>query len=192
VKVPDARSIAVAQFEPPMRSSAGAESIADSDLESFIAAHYDRLIRLAMLVCREPTDAADAVQSGLEQAWRKRSSLRDETRLKPWLDRIVVREAIHAGKRRTSLLGRVFGGPANVGWIEPSGDDRPRIALRDTLREAFGGLSAEQRAVVVLHLHLGYSVAEVADLVGAPQETVRSRLRLARARLRQVLQETDR
>jgi len=50
-------------------------------------------------------------------------------------------------------------------------------------------LPADQRAVVALHLHLGYSIAETAEVVGAPPETVRSRLRLARQRLRHALGE---
>jgi RNA polymerase sigma-70 factor (ECF subfamily) len=184
----DGRSIAATELDGPGRSKA----LADATVETFVATHYDRLIRLATLVCREPADAADAVQSALEQAWRHRASLRDEASLKPWLDRIVVREAIRRGKQRTSLLGRLIGRRPTVDWIEPSGDDRARLDLRDALRGAFHRLPAEQRAVVLLHLHLGYSIAEVADLVGAPQETVRSRIRLARGRLRQALQETER
>jgi RNA polymerase sigma-70 factor (ECF subfamily) len=53
------------------------------------------------------------------------------------------------------------------------------------------GLSAPQRAAIVLHLHMGYSVDETAMLLGVPRETVRSRLRLARARLRDALGEDD-
>jgi DNA-directed RNA polymerase specialized sigma24 family protein len=53
-------------------------------------------------------------------------------------------------------------------------------------------LSPEQRAVVALHLHLGYSVAETADIIAAPEETVRSRLRLARERLRREFEEKRR
>jgi DNA-directed RNA polymerase specialized sigma24 family protein len=43
---------------------------------------------------------------------------------------------------------------------------------------------------VALHLYAGHSVAETADIVGAPLETVRSRLRLARERLRHALEES--
>jgi RNA polymerase sigma factor (sigma-70 family) len=57
------------------------------------------------------------------------------------------------------------------------------------LREAFDGLSAQQRAVVSLHLYAGYSVSETASLLGAKPETIRSRLRLAKQRLRRDLKE---
>jgi RNA polymerase sigma-70 factor, ECF subfamily len=172
--------------------SGRADSIAEAGIEEFVAVHYDRLIRLATLVCRDQMDSADAVQSGLEQAWRKRHTLRDETRLKPWLDRIIVRAAIRTSRRRGSLLGQLLRGRPSVDWIEPIVDERPQLDLRQALRRAILDLSADQRAVVVLHLHLGYSVDEVADLVGAPRETIRSRLRLARTHLRDSLQETER
>ena len=60
------------------------------------------------------------------------------------------------------------------------------------LRIAFDRLSPDQRAALALHLHFGYSIAETAAIVGAPEETVRSRIRLARDRLRRELKEDPR
>jgi RNA polymerase sigma-70 factor (ECF subfamily) len=59
------------------------------------------------------------------------------------------------------------------------------------LHDAFARLPPDQRAVVALHVHLGYSIAETAELVGAPVETVRTRVRRAKDRLRQELEEND-
>jgi len=168
------------------------DDLAPPDLARFVERHYERLMGLARLVDRDASDAADAVQAGLELAWRNRDALRDPERLKPWLDRIVVREAIRIARRRRSWLNRLGGRDAAVAWIEPSADDRARLSLRSDLARAFATLSPEQRAVVALHLHLGYTVAETAELVDAPIETVRSRLRLARERLRRILEEGDR
>ena len=84
---------------------AGARS--DAAIAAFVAEHYDRLLGLARIVCRDTADPADAVQTGLEQAWRKRSTLRDETLLRPWLDRIVAREALRISRKRGSWLGRL-------------------------------------------------------------------------------------
>ena len=60
------------------------------------------------------------------------------------------------------------------------------------MRIAFERLSPDQRAVIALHLHAGYSIADTAVMVGAPEETVRSRLRLAKERLRRELEESSR
>jgi RNA polymerase sigma-70 factor (ECF subfamily) len=158
-------------------------------LAAFITEHYDRLLRLAWLVCRDGSDAGDAVQVGLEQAWRRQGSLRDSASMRPWLDRIVVREAGRIAKRRRGLVARILAPRHDVAWIEQAderlGDRDDRMALR----AAFDRLSPDHRAVVALHLHAGYSVSETADLVGVPMETVRSRLRVAKQHLRRDLGE---
>ena len=146
--------------------------------------HYDRLIRLAALVCRHEHDAEDAVQSALERAWKNRESLRASDRIKPWLDRIVVREAIVIARSRERSLLRLFRREAPEDLDEPPalpGVDRADWA---DLVVAFARLTADQRAVVALHLYAGYPVADVAAILGVPHETVRSRLRLAREKLR--------
>jgi RNA polymerase sigma-70 factor, ECF subfamily len=170
--------------------ASGAGVLTDAAMTTFVAEHYGRLLGLSRLICRDAQDAADAVQVGLEQAWRHRTALQEADRLRAWLDRIVAREAVRLSIRRRSRLGRLRG--TGVAWLDPSdpaGDLTPdMIALRD----AFHRLPPNQRAVIALHLHLGYSIAETAELVGAPAETIRTRVRRAKDRLRRDLGETDR
>lgn len=151
-------------------------------LEVLVGQNYERLLRVALLICADRTDAEDAVQTALERAWRHQQDLRDPDRLPAWLHRIVVREAIRLERRRRGLIVRWLASPREVSvGLPPEGD-------RDLdLRVALLGLSVEQRAALVLHYYAGYSVAETAELSGVPLETARSRLRLARARLRAVL-----
>ena len=160
-----------------------------AELTEFVLANNDRLIRLAGLVCRNVADAEDAVQAALERAWRNQGALRDRDRLKPWLDRIVVRESIRLTRSRESLLGRLLGRDNDEIVVEPEDDRAPDATRIAELRHAFERLSAEQRAVVALHLYAGYSVAETASIVGVPLETARSRLRLARQHLRIELED---
>jgi RNA polymerase sigma-70 factor (ECF subfamily) len=169
----------------------------ETDIAEFVAAHYPRLIRLAGLICRDAIDSEDAVQAGLERAWRRRESLLDPAALPAWLDRIVVREAIRLGRDNRSLrqrLERMLGDHDDIEIPIPriEADPGSSVASRAALRHAFEALPAAQRAVVALHLYLGYSIAETADMVGAPLETVRSRLRLAREQLRFQLGEAMR
>lgn len=171
------------------RSTAAArDATAELELQltSFFAAHYDRLVRLAALVCQSSASIEDAVQAALENAWRARATLRDTDRLKPWLDQIVVREAIKTNRRpwwdrlrrateEETLQIEDRGARVDPSWI--------------ALVSAFRRLPGEQRVVVALHLYAGYPVEETARLMGASLETTRSRLRLARARLRRDLGE---
>jgi len=172
------------------RTAAIDQAESDAAIAAFVSEHYDRLLRLARLVCRDASDAADAVQIGLEQAWRQRATLRDRTRVRPWLDRIVVREAVRISKGRQSWLSRLFTPRAEITWIEPPDSNASDPSTFVALTAAFQKISPEHRAVVVLHMHFGYTVAETAAIVGAPDETVRSRLRLAKQRLRRELEES--
>lgn len=158
----------------------------DIDLDAFVFAHYDRLIRLAALVCGDATEAEDAVQAGLERAWRGRARLRQAESLSSWVDRIVVREAIRAAGRRRRWWSRRQELSDAAEATASTVDAPDRFAA---LRLAFQALPAEQRAAVGLHLYAGHSVAKTAEILGAPLETVRSRLRLARHRLRSELEE---
>jgi len=166
-------------------SGAGA---VEEQLATFFDDHYDRMVRLAALVCRRGVPAEDAVQAAMEQAWKRRASLREPHRLRWWLDRIVVREAIRMNRPWWRLHdSRSIDESANL-LPDPSREMAPE---RLALRAAFASLSAQQRAAAALHLHLGYSVDETARLMGAGVETTRSRLRLARQRLRTELAEAE-
>ena len=166
----------------------GTASVEDQ-LAAFFDAHYERMVRLAGLVCRSGVLAEDAVQAAMEQAWKRRSSLRDPARMRWWLDRIVVRETIRLNRRPwwsrlTAMHAETHASP----FQDPAGDTTPQ---RLALTAAFQALTPEQRAACVLHLHLGYGVVETAELMGVGVETTRSRLRLARRRLRADLSEDE-
>ncbi|HEX2756423.1 MAG TPA: RNA polymerase sigma factor, partial [Candidatus Limnocylindrales bacterium] len=116
--------------------------------------------------------------------WRDFATLRDLDRFDAWLHRLVV-HACYAearGQRRWAARIRIL-------QIDPptSPDVASSVAARDDLDRAFRGLSPEQRAVVVLHHHLGYPLTEIATTLGIPVGTVRSRLHYAVRQLRMVL-----
>jgi RNA polymerase sigma-70 factor, ECF subfamily len=170
----------------------GADTGGGPDFDAFLRAHYGRLIGLAGLICREIGDAQDAVQNGLERAWRKQSELHDSERFTAWIDRIVVREAIRADSQRRSRLRRLL--PWTHSSLFEARYDADTVDQRlglQALGKALDALPADQRTAVVLHHYASYSVAEIAEMTEAPLETVRSRLRLARDRLRRGL-EADR
>jgi RNA polymerase sigma-70 factor (ECF subfamily) len=129
----------------------------------------------------------------MEQAWRRRHTLNDPARVRPWLDQIVVREAIRLNRRpwwaRLAARPRAGEDTSPSEPVDPRGGADPMWVA---LLVAFDRLPAEQRAAVALHLYEGYSVEETADLMSATIETTRSRLRLARTKLRRELGEETR
>ena len=156
----------------------------DGLFEARLAERYVELLRLAFVLAGNQADAEDAVQFALERAWRSRRQLRDTEALAGWLRRIVIREVV---RRQTNPWSRLMRNarPLDLSSVPADRVDRD---LQIALTRALGHLPAAQRAVVVLHHYAGYRVDEVAVLVDAPVETVRSRLRLAMARLRTELE----
>jgi len=163
----------------------------EAQLAAFFGDHYDRLVRLAALVCHSPSMTEDAVQAAMEQAWRRRGTLRDLSRMKPWLDQIVVREAIRLNRRPWWSRLRAAGGSDKLDEIEVIDQSAAPSTELAALAIGLRALPPEQRAVVALHLDLGYSVEETAQIMNSPLATTRSRLRLARDRLRRALAENE-
>jgi RNA polymerase sigma-70 factor (ECF subfamily) len=161
--------------------------LSDDSLEQLMVECYPDLIRLAFLVLHDQADAEDATQLALERAWRSRAQLRSADSTLFWLRRIVVREAL----RVRSSPWRMLRLQSRILDIEPAGElaSAPNQSERLDVVRAFKHLSADQSAVVVLHHYLAYPVSEVAEMLGLPLETVRSRLRLAMRRLREELRD---
>ena len=68
------------------------------------------------------------------------------------------------------------------------GDATSDLADRDELERGFRRLPIEQRAVLVMHHYLGLRIPQIADTLGVPEGTVRSRLHYATLAMRAVLE----
>ena len=162
------------------------------DREAFTSLARDRADRcyaVAYRVLRDPHRAQDAVQQALFGAWRDLPNLRDPERFDAWLLKLVVNACYSEARteRRWSAKVRL------IPLDQPDEPDVARtVANRDELEHAFRRLTAEQRAVVVLHHHLGYPLTEIAATLGIPEGTARSRLHYAVRQLRTVLDPADR
>jgi RNA polymerase sigma-70 factor (ECF subfamily) len=168
------------QADVVARASAG-----DRDAFATLAArHVDRCYALAYRILRDRDRAQDATQQALFGAWRDLPTLRDPERFDAWLHRLVV-HACYSEARGTRRWSARF----SIRSISPESAPDPAAAVVDraALDDAFRQLTPEQRAVVVLHHHLGYPLVEIADVLGIPVGTARSRLHYAVRQLRVVL-----
>jgi RNA polymerase sigma-70 factor (ECF subfamily) len=144
----------------------------------------DGCYRLAYRILRDPHRAQDATQQALLGAWRDLPTLRDPSRFDAWLHRLVVHACYAEARSDRRWVARVRA-TSNHAVHEP--DVARAVAARDELEIAFRRLTPEQRAVVVLHHHLGYPLTEIAATLGIPAGTARSRLHHAVRQLRAVL-----
>jgi RNA polymerase sigma-70 factor (ECF subfamily) len=148
----------------------------------------DGLYAIAVRVVHDRHDAEDAVQAALFKAWRDLPSLRDSARFDAWLYRLLLRACYDEGRRT-----RQFTSTVRLLSEEPGeADQTGRLADRDQIDRAFRRLPVDQRAVLVLSHYQGLPLTEVAEVLGIPEGTARSRLHYALRALRAVLEADDR
>lgn len=147
---------------------------------------FPRIRNLVRYLVRRDRDVDDIAQDALIAVLRGLKTFRHEGSIEAWSDRIVARVTFaHLRKRRAEpVLALVDSDGVHAGRAQFVGADEYVARRRVVL--ALDLLPIEQRAAFVLHHVLEMSVAEVALEVQAPVETVRSRIRLARDRLRHM------
>jgi RNA polymerase sigma-70 factor, ECF subfamily len=158
-----------------------------ADREAFaVLVHQvsDSLYAVAFRILRDTGLAEDALQNALVLAWRRLPKLRDPDRFEAWIHRILVHACYDESQRTRSWRASVTVLPID---LPGALDDTSSVVDRDELERAFLHLSIEQRAVFVLHHYLGLPLVEVAELLGVPAGTARSRLHYATLGLRQAL-----
>jgi RNA polymerase sigma-70 factor (ECF subfamily) len=145
----------------------------------------DRLYATAVLILRDHALAEDAIQETIVRAWRDLPSLRDPEKFDAWLRRLLTNVCRDEGRRQRRRGAEITLLPLH----EPAVDDSSEaLVSQDALERAFRRLSGDQRAVVVLHYYDGLSQREVADAMGLPLGTVKSRLFHATRALRAALE----
>ena len=154
-------------------------------------AHVGRVHRLAYRLTGDQQLAEEVVQDTFVRAIAHLGRFRGDCALATWLHRITVTVALNArrGSRRReereTTIDEADGDGIGVG-DDGNGNGVDPI-LRDRLHRAIDGLPEMYRTVVVMHDFEGYSHVEIAEVLGIPVGTCRSRLFLARAQLRVAL-----
>jgi len=154
------------------------------DVEAFdmlVGSQLDALLRIAAAIVLDPDGAQDVVQDSLVKAWRHLPDLRAADAFDAWLRRIVVNTARNAARRRRRVRAIA---PQTLAGEAQGLDDRVAIGA------ALEGLDVDHRTVVALYLD-DRPINAIAQLLGIPSGTVKSRLHTARSRLRAALEERD-
>ena len=158
-----------------------------SALASLTRTEVDRAYRLAWAILGNDEEAQDATQDALTAAWQQRRSLRDATKLEAWLGRIVINKCRDRLRARARASGRI----RSIDLVaEPGVADGSRAAAdRDELGHALEALNPDQRIVVVLRFWADLTVEGIAERLGVPVGTVKSRLHNSLKTLRSTLEE---
>ncbi len=160
-------------------------------------AYIDSLHNTARYLTGNNADAEDLVQETYARALGAAEQFTPGTNLKAWLFRILRNTfiSLYRRQRHNPTVGGLdtvesyAEAPFHDAWLR--GDlelDRLRTIVGEEIEAALMTLPEESRTVILLDLE-GLTEVEVADVVGCPVGTVKSRLARARAALRQRLQD---
>jgi RNA polymerase sigma-70 factor (ECF subfamily) len=144
----------------------------------------DPLFAVAHRILRDSDLAEDALQNALITAWRTLPKLRDADRFQAWVYRILVHACYAEAGRRRRWTASIRVIPTDT-QVVPDGSEA--LADRDELDRIFRRLPVDQRAVFVLHHYLGQPLVEIAETLGIPAGTARSRLHYATRALRAAM-----
>ena len=149
-----------------------------------IRSRGDRLFAIAQRILRDVDRTEDAVQEALVIAWRDLPGLRDPDRFDAWLHRLVVRSCVHEAVRQRKHIVNLRALPAD---LPAAADEFLSVADRDQLERGFRRLDPQQRAMLVLRHFAGFEPSEIAEILGIPAGTARSRLHNAHRAMRAAL-----
>lgn len=143
----------------------------------------DRAYRLAGVLLADAHEAEDAVQDALAIAWQSFGTLREIDKFGAWFDRILV-NGCRDRLRRRNVVRFV---PIETGVDPAVRDPFESFIERDELLRGLVRLSPDERIVVVLRFWADLPLDTIADRLGWPLGTVKSRLHRALERLRDAL-----
>jgi RNA polymerase sigma-70 factor (ECF subfamily) len=149
---------------------------------------YPRLFGYLLRLVRRPELAEEALDDAMVVVWQKAAEFRGSSRVSTWIFGIAYRKGLKALERsergETDLERAPAGEPVDEGGPER---DLRRRELAMQIDAALGRLPVEQRAVVELTFIHQLPYREIAELLGCPVNTVKTRMFHARRRLRRLL-----
>jgi RNA polymerase sigma-70 factor (ECF subfamily) len=169
------------------------EQARSGDRDAFATIVHERMesvYRLSLAILGDEADARDATQETFVATWRRLASLRDIDRFDAWFQRIAVNAARMTlrGRRRRQVREIASEDVARRAGIDPTTTTNDA----DRLGRAIAELSVDQRTILALHHLEGQGLAEIANVLGIPVGTAKSRLFSARRKLERTLAEADR
>jgi RNA polymerase sigma-70 factor (ECF subfamily) len=159
--------------------------------------YQDRLYNTVFRMVGNSEDALDIVQDAFMHAYQSLDSFKGQAQFYTWLHRIAANTAIsHCRKRQIPV--RVVDRESELPLepADPSEFSRPSHALEQAeqesrIQKALQRLSPEHRVVLVMKELEGQKYEDIAEALGVPIGTIRSRLHRARSELRELLEQDE-
>lgn len=159
-----------------------------------VSRYQDRLFNTVLRLVNNSEDARDVVQEAFLHAYQSLQSFKGDSLFFTWLYRIAINTAISMKRKQKPMLRiQATGDEKNaIDPVDSSEMSRPEHAVEVAdderrIHDALSKLSTEHRAVLVMKDMDGAKYEEMAEALGVPVGTIRSRLHRARLELRDIL-----
>jgi RNA polymerase sigma-70 factor (ECF subfamily) len=162
----------------------------EGDVDGFnvLVSRWERKVYNYLLrAVRNREDALDLCQETFLKAYRNLKSLQDPARFAQWLFRIAHNESISLFRKRRFDSDEEVPEVGTGGAVGVAGTRIELLDLGLAVENALGRLTPEQREVVILKIYQGFKFHEIAEIIGSPASTVKSRLYTALEILKDVL-----
>lgn len=162
-----------------------------NSFELLVSEHTEHMYRIAYRVFGNPHDASDMTQESLIKAYKSLENFKFDSKFSTWLYRITMNTCIDEYRRRNKRSGDVSIDSVFEENLGASNSPHDILEKNETVlmvREAISLLSEEHKRVVILRDIEGMSYAQIAEIEGISEGTVKSRISRARGELRKILE----
>jgi len=160
----------------------------EADFERLYQTSYGKILGTLTAMLGDRAAAEDCAQDAFERAYKKWDSWQPIAPAEAWVHRIAINAAVsYQRKMRLREVGEVI---RRIGRPGLGPDPQDQVERRD-LADALAQLPPKQAAAIVLRHYHGYTNRAIAQALNIPERTVASRLAVAKARLRVMLQQSN-
>ncbi|GKV69692.1 RNA polymerase subunit sigma-24 [Sporosarcina sp. NCCP-2716] len=179
------------QGVPSIEGKAGDLGLDNRTIEQVIVEYSDYLLRVAFVYVKDQKTAEDIVQDVFIRHYQHSEQFRNDSSLKTYLVRMTVNRS-HDHLRsfaytRMVLTDRITG----LGRQRSPESLLAEKEMSHDVLKALLALKVPYREVLALYYYDEWTTVEIADILGCPEATVRTRLQRARRQLKKVLEEQE-
>lgn len=162
--------------------------IARGDLDAFGVLYriYGRRLFVYLLKIVNEQEASELVNDVMYEVWKGAKTFRGNSRVSTWILGIARHRALNKLRKRKATEDLEVVEPMSDPRESPSADAEQRN-LREKIKQAFSRLSQEHREVLELTFYQDRSYQEISQIVGCPENTVKTRMFYAKQRLQEIL-----
>ncbi len=166
--------------------------IAEGDRRAFeqlFESYGERVFRYAHRLISDVTKAEEVTNDVMLEVWKTAARFEGRSKVSTWILGITRHLALNAVRRKTLDTIDVDAAPEiSDEGLTTGAVEHDRKVLKDAVRDALGRLSTDHRDVIELTFFQGMSYGEIAEIVGCPENTVKTRMFHARKQLKGFLE----